>query len=224
MASQSAPPASSGFATICAFPTIPPCTPPPDTGRPVICLYVFDEASAHCARRRAAAWRRGALVAGAVAAGLAEAPRRASARRWCCARGSAAKDHRRAGARDRRRRGVLERDRAGAASGRGRSRSPRRWTRSASPRKAFPATFWRRPPRSATRRTGACACSRRSGDGCRLWAIRPSRCLHRRRCVRCRDLAGEPLESWRPRADAAGLGRRPARQLDAGRDSRAGSG
>ena len=51
------------------------------TGAPVICLYVFDE-HAGCASAR----RRGALVAGAIAAGPANKPRGDRLARWCCAR------------------------------------------------------------------------------------------------------------------------------------------
>ena len=45
MAGTSAPPASSGFATTCAFPIIRALHAASNTGAPVICLYVLDEAS-----------------------------------------------------------------------------------------------------------------------------------------------------------------------------------
>ena len=74
-------------------------------------------------------------------------------------------------------------------------RSPQRCKPPVSLRNASPATSWRRPPPSAPRTAGGCGCSRRSGDGCSPWAIRPNRCLHRKRCVRCRGLQATPSKA-----------------------------
>ena len=93
--------------------------------------------------------------------------------------------------------GVLERDRAGAAPGHGRSGRRRAECDRCRPRIASPATCWRRRTRSATRRTAACACSRRSGGGCRRWAIRRSHCLRRRRSRAWPNVASDRLEDWK---------------------------
>ena len=121
----------------------------------------------HLRARRQGAWPsaargRGALVAGAVTARPAGEPARAGAS-LVLRKGPAPKviaalareiDAERTGTRSRNRR-----------IGPWPIRSPRRSARSVSPRNAFPAICWPRRTRSATRRTGACACSRRSGGG-----------------------------------------------------------
>ena len=107
---------SSGTATTSAFPTIPRCHAAAKSHASVAFIYVLDDKSAgHSAARR-----RGAMVAGAVAARPAGEPAQAG----CIAgvaQGICACGHRRARPRDRCRSGLLERDRAGAAPGRGRS-------------------------------------------------------------------------------------------------------
>ena len=168
---------------------------------------------------RAPARRRGALVAGAVAAGLAKRPRRAR-RAAGVAQGPAAEDHRRAGARDRSRRGVLERDRAGAASGRGRSGRRRAAGDRRRLRKASPAICWRLPP----------TIRNKEGRGLRVFTPfwrrvqalgDPPKPLPAPTALRpAPDLAGDTLESWRLEPSASRLGRRPARELDARRGIR----
>ena len=186
------------------------------TGAPVICLYVFDEQS-----RRTAAWRRGALVAGAIAARPAEKPRgdRLAAG---AAPGIGGKDHRRSGARDRRRRGVLERDRASAASGRGRSGRRRARMRSASPCKPFPAICWWRPRHPQQGRPGLAGVHAVLEAGAEFWRSAEAAAGAegaKSGTGHCRRRAGK-LAS---RTHASGLGRRIARDLDAGRGVRAGA-
>ena len=91
-------PSSSGFATICAFPIIPPCMPLPDRRAGDLPLRVRRSQPGHASARR-----RGALVAGAVAAGPAERASRRSAARWCCARARRPRIIAESGARGRRR-------------------------------------------------------------------------------------------------------------------------
>ena len=84
MASQSAPPCIVWFRDDLRLSDHPALHAAAATGRPVICLYVFDETKPHGAG--ATAWRRGPLVVGAIAAGACKSASRPSARRWCCAR------------------------------------------------------------------------------------------------------------------------------------------
>ena len=60
-------------------------------------------------------------------------------------------------------------------------RSPPRWRRAACPAHRFPGDLLATPNQIRNKENRGCACSRRSGGGCRRWAIRRSRCL-RRRC------------------------------------------
>ena len=90
--------------------------------------------------------------------------------------------------------------------------------RSALPHRAFPATCWRPRFPSAPRKDGACGYSRRSGGGCSRRAIRRSRCRPRRRSVRRLKLASDRLETWRLEPAASRLGRRPAPELETGRE------
>ena len=160
------------------------------TGAPVICLYVLDEQAAtrgRSAARRAGGWRN-------RCAPCRKAWRR-SARRWCCAR-----DRRRRSSPNWRARPTPARC-SGTRSRRRRIRpwpirSPPRCRKSASPRKAFPAICWWRPQTSATRKAGACGCSRRSGSGCRALGDPPKPLPAPKTLCHVPGIASDPLESW----------------------------
>ena len=164
------------------------------------------------------AWRCGALVAGAVAAGAANPPRRAR-RITGTAQGTRGRDHRRSRARDRGRLGVLERDRASAASGGGRSG---RCCAGSDRRRG--AALPRRPPGGPRLhphqgRPGAAGVHAVLATG----AV-PGRSARTAACTKgVASVAGACRRHPRklgPRAHASGLGRWLAGQLDARRDIR----
>ena len=164
-------------------------------GAPVICLYVFDEASDGAARagrrvrlaaRRAGGWR--------SRCGPCKAALPCSARHWCCARGPAAGIIAALARADRRRRGVLERDRSKRRIGRWPIRSHRR-CRDRCRLATFPGDLLAAPA------------TIRSKDGRGLRVFTPfwrrvrlgqsarNRCPRRRRCVRGRTLPAIPSKA-----------------------------
>ena len=123
MASQSAPPCIVWFRDDLRLSDHPALHAAASTGRPVICLYVFDEPN-HPAGARP--------LGGAARWWLAQSLRALQKRlnglgaSLVLRKGPAAKIIAETGAHDRCQRGILERDCAGAASGHGRARSPQR--------------------------------------------------------------------------------------------------
>ena len=111
-------------------------TQPPRSHAAVACpLRARRQSAGH-----SAAGRRGAMVAGAVAARLAGKPASSGAHRWCCARELRLRSSPRSRARSAPRRSTGTRSRR-PRTGPWQIRSPPRWARSALPR-----TFPRRPP------------------------------------------------------------------------------
>ena len=101
------------------------------------------------------------------------------------------------------------------------NRSPQRWRASASPSQAFrgrSAGGARRHPQQGRPGTAGVHAVLAAGAG--AWAIRQSRCRRRRRLRPAVASPATALESWRLEPTASGLGRRLARDLDAGRERR----